>query len=68
MINIIVKNSEEYTLSVSKNKCESPEELYKIVITEQFRGGGEKDSLSVREHIFYMTEQEIDYFTRALIV
>lgn len=66
MINIILKNTDGYVLSLTKNKCENPEDLYELVLTEEVTKPDGTKSISQKE--FFLTTEELGYFARALIV
>lgn len=58
---IIITNKDEYTLTMQKTKCVKPEGLYEIELAKVFKEGE-----TVLER-FFMTEEELGYFARALI-
>lgn len=60
----ILKNGEGYTLTMTKERCQRPDNTYRIILSEEVK----KDiDISVREHSFFMSEKELGDFARALV-
>ena len=60
-ISVIVKNVDGYKLTVNKNKCVKPNDTYEIVLTQEHDGNAHSITL-------YMSEEELGYLARALVV
>jgi hypothetical protein len=61
-----LKNVEGYRLSLTKSKCSKPDGLYKLALTEEISSSNQQ--LSVSEKVFFMTEEELGRFARALVL
>ena len=62
----VLKNVEGYTLSLIKSKCSKPSDLYKLVLTEEVKFHDQRCSVS--EKVFFMSEEELGRFARALVL
>ena len=62
----ILKNIEGYALTLNKSKCSKPGYLYKLVLTEEVKT--QDQQCSVSEKVFFMSEEELGRFARALVL
>ena len=62
----ILKNIEGYALTLNKSKCSKPCDLYKLVLTEEVKT--QDQQCSVSEKVFFMSEEELGRFARALVL
>jgi hypothetical protein len=67
MIHVIISNTDSYKLSVTKKECEKPRGLTELILTEEYKTS-EGSPAEVREHSFYLNEEQLSYMARALIV
>lgn len=62
---VVLKNSDGYKLYLNKDKCTKPDDLYQITLTEETRSTS--GDVSINEKSYFMSEDEIGYFVRALM-
>ena len=67
MIHVIISNTESYKLSVTKKECDKPKGLTELIFTEEYKTS-KGTPAEVREHSFYLNEEQLAYMARALVV